>query len=918
MHDPRLPELFDRYRRKDDLAALAEVFDAVAPELLRVARHVAGRGVDPEDVVQATFLAAIERADAYDETRPLVPWLMGILTNQARLANRRRATRREQAPVEDVAGDESGASGPEEAEAHEVRDAVARALRDLPDTYRDVLIAHLAEGKAPHEIASEMGRPQGTVRAQIHRGLRLVRRALPAGFAFGAAALLGRSALARMREDVLSTAARARGLPASAIPRAATRWGPLSAVAASLAIVAGVVALAWGAGGGAARTVEPSAGLRVDADGTRAGALAAVGAARGERDAVAAAAGVPRDAAPVPAHGTVLVRVRTARDLPATGVRVDLLDWGDPLWHEHPLVRHVDANGEAFFERVHVGRFGLHLDGGEQVRANAVAGEVTELALYLPSGLDVSGTVVDASGLPVSGAIVEAFADPAAPPRAASAPTGADGRFLLPDLSRTLAVAARAGDRGASEFVWLGTPGWVGVPRAELELRLAEPAAILDVTVVDERGAAVPGARLEIGGDARATRFRADGTALLGGRGVLAATDAHGRARLPLDAHGGGRLRVEAAGHAVVELAVPRSPAHVVLPRAARVFGRASLPDGGPALGARIEAWPEGWTRALETRADAAGDWGIDGLPPGPARLVARSAPGAPPIEQRIEALAAAAVEWNARVAHALVIRGVALSTGDRPCKTWLVKAVREGPDAPGTARWAGAQQPVRAEAEFLQCYTDDQGRFTVPCESGATYRLELRPRANWQGPVLGAVDGVASGTQDVTLRLLEARAWIRGRLLDAAGRPARGAVVAVARNSGATLATRPDAATGEFGFDLFPGAYDLLAWPADGAPRVLGSRDLAPEEAWDLGAVRLAVPGVLAVDARGAGVELTNEHGLAFAFEDDRDELTARLPPGIYVLRGRAADGTAFERSVEVVSGRRTAVRAGAPAEAR
>jgi RNA polymerase sigma-70 factor (ECF subfamily) len=164
MHDLRLSDLFLRYRREGDLSALAKLFDALSPEMMRVARHVAGRGIDPEDVVQSTFLASIERAETFDAERPIVPWLMGILINQARLTNRRRATRHEESSEHAAT---SAAAELDAAEANEVQDAVARALADLPPTYREVLVAHLAEGKQPHEIARELGRPQGTVRAQL-------------------------------------------------------------------------------------------------------------------------------------------------------------------------------------------------------------------------------------------------------------------------------------------------------------------------------------------------------------------------------------------------------------------------------------------------------------------------------------------------------------------------------------------------------------------------------------------------------------------------------------------------------------------------------------------------------------------------------------------------------------------------------
>src|SRR6185503_1590168 len=50
-------------------------------------------------------------------------------------------------------------------------------------------------------------RPHGTVRAQIHRGIRMIRRILPAGFALGTAATTAELAsLADVRDEVLRVA----------------------------------------------------------------------------------------------------------------------------------------------------------------------------------------------------------------------------------------------------------------------------------------------------------------------------------------------------------------------------------------------------------------------------------------------------------------------------------------------------------------------------------------------------------------------------------------------------------------------------------------------------------------------------------------------------------------------------------------
>ena len=76
-------QLFVRYRKHGDASALAEVFERTAPEILRVGLHFARDPAAAEDLLQATFVVAMESAGAFDPERPLVPWLLGILTNQA-------------------------------------------------------------------------------------------------------------------------------------------------------------------------------------------------------------------------------------------------------------------------------------------------------------------------------------------------------------------------------------------------------------------------------------------------------------------------------------------------------------------------------------------------------------------------------------------------------------------------------------------------------------------------------------------------------------------------------------------------------------------------------------------------------------------------------------------------------------------
>ena len=87
----REDRLFEKFRRTGDVRALAAVFDRAAPVLWRIAVRISPDAHTAEDLVQNSFLVAIESADSWDASRPVVPWILGILTNQARLARRRAA-----------------------------------------------------------------------------------------------------------------------------------------------------------------------------------------------------------------------------------------------------------------------------------------------------------------------------------------------------------------------------------------------------------------------------------------------------------------------------------------------------------------------------------------------------------------------------------------------------------------------------------------------------------------------------------------------------------------------------------------------------------------------------------------------------------------------------------------------------------
>ena len=202
---------FREFQRTGSLRAMARVFDLVAPEILILASHLARDRAGAEDLLQSTFLEAIEHAERFDARRPLTRWLVGILVNHARM-EWRRASRSLDV---DRLSDAPSTHPLLEVESKELAETVSQALENLSRHYREVLTLHLVHGLQSAQIAHALGRPPETVKSQLRRGLKRLRESLPMGLAptVLAAALTG--SLTAARRAVLCRAAEVAGVTKS-------------------------------------------------------------------------------------------------------------------------------------------------------------------------------------------------------------------------------------------------------------------------------------------------------------------------------------------------------------------------------------------------------------------------------------------------------------------------------------------------------------------------------------------------------------------------------------------------------------------------------------------------------------------------------------------------------------------------------
>jgi RNA polymerase sigma-70 factor (ECF subfamily) len=125
---------------------------------------------DADDLTQDVFLQAINKLSRLREPAKFGGWLAMIARNTATDHHRRRR------PA--TAIDDALASSESSAHAKLQAKRALQAIRALPKAYREVLLMRLVEGMTGPEIAQRANLTPGSVRVNLHRGMKLLKAAL--------------------------------------------------------------------------------------------------------------------------------------------------------------------------------------------------------------------------------------------------------------------------------------------------------------------------------------------------------------------------------------------------------------------------------------------------------------------------------------------------------------------------------------------------------------------------------------------------------------------------------------------------------------------------------------------------------------------------------------------------------------------
>ncbi len=172
---PTNEELMARYVDGDDAAA-DELFDRLAPSVLRVLQRTVPDSQSALELAQQTFLQVHRSRADWDGQRLVRPWVLAIATNVRRDHHRRRVRR----PEGYTAGcfELERLSGAGEQEAKVTAGEVRRAVAALPHDQRAVVEMHWLEGFSMREVGEMLGISRSAAKLRAFRAYELLRGAL--------------------------------------------------------------------------------------------------------------------------------------------------------------------------------------------------------------------------------------------------------------------------------------------------------------------------------------------------------------------------------------------------------------------------------------------------------------------------------------------------------------------------------------------------------------------------------------------------------------------------------------------------------------------------------------------------------------------------------------------------------------------
>lgn len=181
-------EMLVERAREGDRSAFGQLVDEYKDKIYNYVARMLNDPYEAEDVTQEAFLRAYKSLPRFRGASSFHTWLYRIASNLAidvvRKRKRQDPTFSLDEPLESEDGeyerelpDETG--GPEDrTSTRETRVAVRRAIMDLPEKLRDVMILYELQGETYEDIAGILDVPLGTVKSRLFNARNRLKESL--------------------------------------------------------------------------------------------------------------------------------------------------------------------------------------------------------------------------------------------------------------------------------------------------------------------------------------------------------------------------------------------------------------------------------------------------------------------------------------------------------------------------------------------------------------------------------------------------------------------------------------------------------------------------------------------------------------------------------------------------------------------
>ena len=169
--------------RRGDTAAFDDLVTRYQDRVFNMSYRMLGNREDAMDVSQEVFVTVFRSIGRFQERARFGTWLYRITVNRCRDELRRRGSVKHTRPGSLNAGDIDPAAGVgagpvEQASARELQALLERAIAELPEDVREVMLLRDTEDLAYEEIAAIVEVPVGTVRSRLNRARTLLKQRL--------------------------------------------------------------------------------------------------------------------------------------------------------------------------------------------------------------------------------------------------------------------------------------------------------------------------------------------------------------------------------------------------------------------------------------------------------------------------------------------------------------------------------------------------------------------------------------------------------------------------------------------------------------------------------------------------------------------------------------------------------------------